>query len=250
MLAARSTEGGVAAVKQLESEGLAPEFIKLDVSDKDSIQAARKIVEEKYGRLDVLINNAGINLRVKDTVLSDRARQTININYFGVLNVTNAFWSLLQPNSRVVHVSSQLGRLSYLGESWQEKINSPDLTVEQLSAYMKQYIIDASSPDIDRTCRGWHTYTPPYSDSYSVSKVGVTRLAAVQAKLLETDPRPGILINAVCPGWVRSDMGGAGATYSLEEGADTPVYLSLLPAGTKEPNGKYVSQRKVRTGYA
>ena len=52
-------------MKQLESEGLGPEFIKLDVSDQDSIQAARKIVEEKYGRIDVLINNAGINLRVK-----------------------------------------------------------------------------------------------------------------------------------------------------------------------------------------
>ena len=52
-------------MKQLESEGLAPEFIKLDISDQDSIQAARQIVEEKYGRLDVLINNAGINLRVK-----------------------------------------------------------------------------------------------------------------------------------------------------------------------------------------
>ena len=153
---------------------------------------------------------------------------------------------------------------------------------------------DAGSPDYD--AKGWIA-REQYAESklpsvlmdtninhslgYSVSKIGVSRLAGLQAKVALTDPRPGILVNAVsmshgfhclvftcvqcCPGWVRTDMGGDSATRSVEEGwsvllcsllgphthtllhtgADTPVYLALLPPGVTEPNGQLVYSRKV-----
>ena len=61
---ARNRERGEGAVKQLEEEGLQPEFLPLDVDSEESIRAAKETVEKKYGRLDVLINNAGILLYV------------------------------------------------------------------------------------------------------------------------------------------------------------------------------------------
>jgi carbonyl reductase 1 len=76
------------------------------------------------------------------------------------------------------------------------------------------------------TAQGW-----PQS-AYAVSKIGLTMLTGALARELEAqkDPR-GILINAVCPGWVQTRMGGASAPRSVEEGAETPVYLALLPKG-------------------
>ena len=62
--AAHNRERGEAAVKQLEEEGLQPEFLPLDVDSEESIREAKETVEKKYGRLDVLINNAGIAYRV------------------------------------------------------------------------------------------------------------------------------------------------------------------------------------------
>ena len=61
---ARNRERGEGAVKQLEEEGLQPEFLPLDVDSEESIRTAKETVEKKYGRLDVLINNAGILLYV------------------------------------------------------------------------------------------------------------------------------------------------------------------------------------------
>ena len=61
---ARNVQCGEEAAKKLESEGLQPTFLKLDVDSEESIEAAKDAVKEKYGRLDVLINNAAILLRV------------------------------------------------------------------------------------------------------------------------------------------------------------------------------------------
>ena len=66
---ARSSESGAAAMKQLQSEGLSPEFLQLDIADKTSVESARRSVAEKYGRLDILVNNAGILMSVSSQIL-------------------------------------------------------------------------------------------------------------------------------------------------------------------------------------
>ena len=65
---ARNRERGEGAVRQLEEEGLQPEFLPLDVDSEESIRIAKETVEKKYGRLDILINNAGVLLRVSKHV--------------------------------------------------------------------------------------------------------------------------------------------------------------------------------------
>ena len=127
-------------MKKLKGEGLAPELLTLDVASEESIAAAKDSVEKKYGRLDVLINNAAVLFRVcvvtsivmrtqvcarhrvmcltmthficththththskmdSGMTLYEKAKQTIATNYYGVLKVTSIFSPLLQPNSR------------------------------------------------------------------------------------------------------------------------------------------------------
>jgi carbonyl reductase 1 len=83
---------------------------------------------------------------------------------------------------------------------------------------------------VDGVAAGTHAAAGWPSSAYRVSKMGVNALAGVLARELAGDPRK-ILVNAACPGWVRTAMGGAGAPRSVEEGARTPVWLATLPEG-------------------
>lgn len=75
----------------------------------------------------------------------------------------------------------------------------------------------------------------------------MTVLSRIQARVLnETRSGDGILLNACCPGWVRTDMAGANALKSPEEGAETPVYLAMLPKEAKQPHGQLVWDKTVQ----
>lgn len=78
-----------------------------------------------------------------------------------------------------------------------------------------------------------------HSPGYRVSKTGLNALTRMLASELAGE---NILVNSVCPGWVRTDMGGPGARRSVEEGADTPVWLATLPDGG--PSGGFFRDRK------
>ena len=172
---------------------------RLDVSDPASILAASRSVDARWGRVDVLVNNAAVLLADNEDVLSIPAeafRQTFDTNVFGVIDTCRGFVPGMAARryGRVVNVSSGVSQLARMS-----------------------------------------TYAP----AYSMSK---TALNAFTRILAETHRRENVLVNAVDPGWVRTDMGGRSAPRSVEKGVETTVWLATLP--DNGPTGGFFRDRQ------
>lgn len=241
-LTSRDAGRGQAAVAQLQQEGLRPLFHQLDIDDPRSIRALRDFLKEKYGGLNVLVNNAGIAFKVHDTTpFAVQAEVTLKTNFFGTRNVCTELLPLMKPYGRVVNVSSMVSNSALRGcsQELQQKFRSDAITEDELVQLMTKFVEDTKKSVHEK--EGWP------NTAYGVSKIGVTVLSRIQARLLN-EQRKGdhILLNACCPGWVRTDMAGPKATKSPEEGAETPVYLALLPSNADAPHGQFVSDKTVR----
>lgn len=242
VLTARDAGRGQAAVQQLQAEGLSPRFHQLDIDDPQSIRALRDFLRKEYGGLNVLVNNAGIAFKVNDPAPFDvQAEKTLKTNFFATRNVCTELLPIMKPHGRVVNISSLQGSRALDGcsEELQEKFRSATLTEEDLVDLMKKFVEDARNEVHER--EGWP------NSAYGVSKLGVTVLSRILARRLD-EKREGdrILLNACCPGWVKTDMAGDQGTRTPEEGADTPVYLALLPPDATEPQGQLVRDRVVQ----
>ncbi|XP_074839531.1 carbonyl reductase [NADPH] 1-like [Carettochelys insculpta] len=241
-LTARDSGQGQAAVAKLQEEGLSPLFHQLDITDLQSIRTLRDFLKEKYGGLNVLVNNAGIAFKVDDpTPFHIQAEATVKTNFFGTRDVCNMLLPLIKPHGRVVNVSSFMSvmTLTKCSQDLQQKFRSDTITEEELAKLMMKFVED--------TKKGVHEKEGWPNTAYGVSKIGVTVLSRIQARMLnEKRKADRILLNACCPGWVRTDMTGPNATKSPDEGAETPVYLALLSPDADGPHGQFVSEKKVQ----
>jgi carbonyl reductase 1 len=191
-------------------------YLPLDVTDASSIDALAKELGEGF---DVLVNNAGISMKGFN---AEVARGTLDVNFFGAMNVTARLQPLLRAGARIVMVSSGMGELTSVSDALRKRFEDPTLARGELVALMESFVRDVREGTHEQ--KGWP------SSAYRVSKIGLNALTRVLARELAADPRR-ILVNAACPGWVRTAMGGSSAPRSPEKGAETPVWLALLAEG-------------------
>jgi NAD(P)-dependent dehydrogenase (short-subunit alcohol dehydrogenase family) len=216
ILTSRGESDGIAAARGLDPEGRKVVYHQLDVTDRGSISALVRDLPQLAPRLDVLVNNAGIGSWGADRRV---AAQTIATNYFGARDVTDALLPFLPRGGRIVNVSSGLGELSYLGRELRSRFENPSLTRSALDSLVASYLSASESGNSKKA--GWPS-------SYSVSKIALNALTRILAR--ELAPK-GISVNSVCPGWVRTDMGGRGAPRSVPVGGRSIVLGAKLPAG-------------------
>jgi NAD(P)-dependent dehydrogenase (short-subunit alcohol dehydrogenase family) len=213
----RDPDEGRAAAEKM---GASP--FTLDVTRADGID---RLAAHLVGGLDILVNNAGISMKGFDAEVE---RKTLEVNYWGAKHVTDRLLPLLRPRGRIVMVSSGMGELSSVSPALRDRFLDPALTEPDLDALASAFVRDVEAGK--QAERGWP------SSAYRVSKVALNALTRILARRLADDPRR-ILVNAVCPGWVRTNMGGPSAPRSPETGARTPVWLALLP--DSGPNGGF-----------
>nr|WP_321410713.1 SDR family oxidoreductase [uncultured Allomuricauda sp.] len=205
-LGSRNLEKGKAAVETLKAEGLNnTEAIQLDVTDEESVKAARIEIGKKTDVLDVLVNNAGINGGWPQAALEasiDQFKQVFETNVYGVARVTQAFIDMLRksPQPRIVNVSS----------------SGCSLTLH-------------SDPT-------WKYYTHKAA-VYPASKAALNMYTINLAYELRDTP---FKVNAVCPGFVATDFNGHRGTGTVQEaGTRIAKYAMIDEDG---PTGKFISE--------
>ena len=175
-LTSRDEQRGREAVERLEAEGLHPKYHQLDITDTGSVQRLKEFMVEKYGGIDVLVNNAGMAYKSASTAPAlEQATVTSNCNFTGTLNMMKAFVPIARPHTRIVNVSSFVGKLSRLtSKSLQEKFSNPALTLSDLVSLVEEFISDTREGN--HIEKGWgNTF-------YGVTKVCVTAMTKVYAR--------------------------------------------------------------------
>jgi NAD(P)-dependent dehydrogenase (short-subunit alcohol dehydrogenase family) len=190
---ARDDERREAAVAKLQADGADVFGVPLDVTDDASVAAAARLIEERGGRLDVLVNNAGVTGgmgQLPTTADLAAVRTAVETNVIGVIRVTNAMLPLLRRSAspRIVNMSSSVGSLT------------------------RQSVPGAE--------------TGPISAAYSPSKTFLNAVTVQYAKELRDT---NILINLGCPGYCATDLNGFRGVRTPEQGAAIAIHLATLP---------------------
>lgn len=226
-LTAPDSAEGQQACDALRAEGLDIHFEPLDVASPESLATLAERLERRGIRLSALVNNAGVAMEGFDAHV---AEHTVAVNFFGPLHVTERLLPLVEPHGRIVMVSSSLAWLSDYPPSLRNRFDPPPPR-ETLLAHLRAFVEDVRTGMYER--RGWP------GSAYRVSKLGLNALTRLMAE--ELKPRH-LLVNAVCPGWVRTQMGGPHAARSVERGADILVWAATLPP--EGPTGGLFLNRK------
>lgn len=204
LVGARDESRGKAAADALKSEGADAKFVKLDVTDQSTVQSAATWIDKEFGRLDILINNAGIAEwgTTPSTVDLAKVREVYETNFFGPIALIQAMLPLLRKSKhgRIVNVTSSLGSMTLASDP-----NSP----------MSQFL----------------------ALGYNTSKSALNSMTVQFANELKGTP---IKVNAICPGYCATDINNHSGPRSAAQGAVAAIqYATLGPDG---PTGGYFNE--------
>lgn len=190
VLGSRDQTRGASAVAELAKAGIDAHAVKLDVTQAGDVARLPGFFAETFGRLDVLVNNAGISEGRSDD--ADSFRRVFDVNVFGAVAVTYALLPLLKqsPAGRIVNHSSVLGSLT---------------TIQKKPEMFGRFV----------------------SPSYTASK---SALNGFTVALAHKTRGTALKVNSAHPGWVKTDLGGKDAPLTVVDGAKTAVTLATLPA--------------------
>ncbi|SEJ04875.1 NAD(P)-dependent dehydrogenase, short-chain alcohol dehydrogenase family [Dyadobacter sp. SG02] len=210
VIGARDEAAGREAVEKLKTEGINAESIRFEVLNEADYTAAYTYFENKFGKLDILINNAGISRegepfaaigreRATSGLSREALRDTMEANFFAVVFITQALLPLIQKSDagRIVNLSSTLGSLGLHSD--------PDSQIYAVKMF-----------------------------AYGASK---TALNAFTVHLAHELKDTTVKVNSVHPGWVQTPLGGSVAPMTPEDGAETSVRLATI--GADGPNGGF-----------
>jgi NAD(P)-dependent dehydrogenase (short-subunit alcohol dehydrogenase family) len=203
LLGARNPQRGEAAANKLRAEGEV-HFVPIDVTDERSIAAAAEMVSKQWGKVDVLVNNAGIILelsaKIRPAALElTMLKETFETNLFGAFAVIRYFLPLLKQSetAQIINVSSGLGSLTSMSDPNNMFYGSNAL-------------------------------------AYNASKSALNAVTVSLAKDLASEQ---IRVNSICPGWVKTDLGTDAAYRTVEQGVAIIVKLAMME---QPPTGKFL----------
>ncbi|HEY6448269.1 MAG TPA: SDR family oxidoreductase [Acidobacteriaceae bacterium] len=205
VIGARDLEKGTASAQKLQSEGIHAEAVRFDVTNPADYQTVYDYLDKQYGRLDILINNAGVSREnflggnQTSTTSAEVLHGTFDTNFFGVIQITQTLLPLLRrsPAARIVNLSSILGS-------------------NTLHATPGSPIYDAKAFAYDASKAALNSFTIHLAHELKDTKIKV---------------------NSAHPGWVKTDMGTDAAPMEIPDGAKTSVRLATLP--DDGPTGGY-----------
>lgn len=196
LVGARDVAKGEIAVQNLKADGVDARAVKLDVDRPADHLAVAGLIEKEFGRLDILVNNAAVMTDGRDgnetsTTSQQVLRETFETNFFAVVGLTQVLLPLLKKSTaaRIVNLSSILGS------------NTLHATPGSPIYSAKTFAYDASKSALN---------------SFTIHLAHELRKTKIK-------------VNSAHPGWVKTEMGGEGATMELEDGAKTSVELATLP---------------------
>lgn len=206
VIGARDAQKGKEAAEKLKAEGIHAEAVRFDVTRAADYQEIYQFFDKKYGRLDILINNAGVSKEnflggnQTSTTSAEVLHETFDTNFFGVIQLTQKLLPLIRKSlaGRIVNLSSILGS-------------------QTLHA-------DPSSPIYNAK-----------AFAYDASKAALNSFTIHLAHELKDTK---IKVNSAHPGWVKTDMGTDAAPMEIPDGAKTSVALATLP--DDGPTGAYI----------
>jgi NAD(P)-dependent dehydrogenase (short-subunit alcohol dehydrogenase family) len=206
IVGARTKSAADETAAKLKAEGIDAYPLQLEVTSDSDRKSAAKYIEGEFGRLDILINNAGVGASGMQTIETseEELQKIFGTNVFALLAVTREMLPLLKKSEagRIVNLSSILGSLTLHADP-----KSP-------IASFKAFAYDASKSALN---------------AFTIH---------LAAELKDTK----IKVNSAHPGWVKTEMGGPQAPLEIPDGAKTSVELALI--GPDGPNGRFIHMGK------